>query len=100
MQDIIVGWIVWVFAHFPFFAPVLGVLALAAPIQAVMKLAMTFLHDVVKVTPSQYDDNLLASWEQSKFYTVLCYLLDFFARIKLPALPAAAPVAPAEAPKK
>lgn len=77
--------VAWIIAHLPFGAQLSGVFLLMGVARGVFKLATTFLDNVVSITPTKYDDDLLASWEHSKIYTLIAYLLDFFASIKLPA---------------
>lgn len=84
MGELIGQFVIWLLSLSPAMAPILGVLALMGTVRAVMKLVMTFLTEVVKVTPSHYDDELLASWQKSKTYTAVAYLLDWLASIKLP----------------
>lgn len=75
----------WILLHCPWAAPIIGVLFVLQMARPITKLTMTFLHDITKMTPSHYDDDLLASWEASKVYTAFCYILDVVASIKLPA---------------
>lgn len=75
----------WIIGLHPAGAGVLATLALVGTLRTVNKLLFTFLREVVKVTDSQYDDNLLAQVEKSKVYATVSYLLDWFASIKLPA---------------
>lgn len=74
----------WILLHFPWAAPFVTVFAVMGVLRLMLKPAMLFLHDIAKLTPSQYDDNLLAQWENSKAYASLCWILDYVASIKLP----------------
>jgi len=81
----------WFIKTHPALAPLGAVLMLMGTMRSILKPLMTGLHEIAKVTPTQYDDNLLASFENSKAYTALCWVLDFLASVKLPAPSTTAP---------
>lgn len=85
LESIAIDILGWFIKTHPALAPVGAVLMLMGTARSLLKPIMTALHEIVKVTPTQYDDNLLASWENSKGYTALCWVLDFLASVKLPA---------------
>lgn len=80
-------------AKFPWTATVLLVIG---ALRALCKPLFTFLHEVVKVTPSTKDDELLAKVEASQVLKWIVWALDYVASVKL-LHPLAAP--PAQPPK-
>ena len=75
----------WIIGAIPGGANLIVILTLIGTLRTVNKLLFTFLHEAVKATSTQYDDNLLEQLEKSKIYTALAYVLDLVASIKLPA---------------
>lgn len=49
----------------------------------IVKPFFTFLHEVVKVTPSESDDQWLAKVESSRIYKALVWALDWLFSVKL-----------------
>lgn len=82
----------------PVFGPILealagkyGALAQVLMIMGIarlcMKPIMTAIGEVVKVTPSTKDDDLVAKILVSPWYKGVCFALDFILSIKLPQAP-------------
>jgi hypothetical protein len=67
-------------AKYPVIAAVVAYVGIA---RLIFKPLMTFLKEVVAVTPSTKDDELLAKAESSKAYSMLVFALDYFSSIKL-----------------
>jgi hypothetical protein len=84
MESIVAGAISWLL-HLPHMAPILAALMLLQIAALAIKPIMTCLNQIVKITPTAYDDNLLDQFQKSKAYTIAAYLLDWVLRIKLPA---------------
>jgi len=63
---------------------VASVLMAIGVLRTINKPLFTFLQVLVGSTPTQKDDEILKSVEQSKAYTYLCFVLDYFASVKLP----------------
>lgn len=59
------------------------VLAVVAACRLLLKPLFTFLHEVVKVTPSQKDDVLLAKVEASRVFRWVVFALDYLLSIRL-----------------
>lgn len=76
--------LLWIIQLHPAAAPVMGLFSVMGAARAINKPLFTFLHEMVKATATQYDDNLLEQVEKSKSYTGLCYLLDWLGSVKLP----------------
>lgn len=67
-------------ARYPWLATVLAVVAAC---RLLLKPLFTFLHEVVKVTPSQKDDLLLARVEDSRAFRWVVFALDYLFSIRL-----------------
>ncbi len=52
-------------------------------LRAVFKPVMTAVEAVVRATPGQYDDQLLARAEASAGYRTVCWLIDYLASVKV-----------------
>lgn len=61
-----------------------SVLMLMGVLRAVFKPLMSLLHAYVEATPSEKDNELLKKIMDSKAYSVIQYILDYTASIKLP----------------
>ena len=61
----------------------IAALSLIGVLRVIFKPAMTFLHSVVKATPSTKDDEWLTKVEGSVWLSWLVWALDLFASIKL-----------------
>jgi len=89
------NFIVWLIGLSPAMAPLVGILAAMGTLRTINKIVFTALNDIAQLTPTKYDDDLLANFEKSKVYVAFCYLLDFFASVKLPMKNPSDPAPPA-----
>lgn len=67
--------------QYPILASVFMVIGV---LRAVNKPLFTFLRVVVEATPTAADDEILVKVETSKAYQYFCFILDYFASVKMP----------------
>ncbi len=60
------------------------IIMIIGTLRLIMKPLMSFLHQLVAITPGTGDDQLLDEVEHSQIYTTFMYILDWFASIKPP----------------
>lgn len=80
-MDQILAFIVALVAQYPAIASVL--LAVGA-LRLINKPLFAILHNVVDLTPSQKDNEILDKVEKSAAYKFFCVVLDYLGSIKLP----------------
>lgn len=65
------------------FPVITTILMVMGTLRAIAKPLSTFVHEVVKATPTAKDDEFVAKIEASKVYSSLHWALDYFTSIKL-----------------
>ena len=63
------------------------VLSIMATLRLLFKPTQAYLKEIILLTSSKRDDELLARFESSKTFRVISTMLDLFASIKLPSKP-------------
>lgn len=81
MEQVISGLIVQFATNYPILTTVM--LALSV-LRTINKPLFSILHSIADVTPYDGDDKALAAVESSPIYASICYVLDWFASVKLP----------------
>lgn len=61
-----------------------SILAIVATLRLVMKPVMTAIHEIVLVTNTKKDDEILGKVESNKIWKAFVFLVDWFASVKLP----------------
>ncbi len=84
MQDLILQFTTWLLAHNPNIAA--GIVVLGT-LRLVMKPIMTALQQIVDVTSTTTDNELLLKVISSPWYKGLTWLLDYVASVKTPQAP-------------
>ena len=82
MSDILNAIMATYGTHLPDWA--IGVLLIVSSLRLIMKPLVTILRVLVKWTPTQSDDSVLAACMNTRTYKVISFLLDLVASIKLP----------------
>lgn len=80
MEEMILKGLAWAMEKSPM---VVGVLASMTIVQSINKLLMTFIGEIVLVTPSNKDNELYQKLLNSNFYKSLVWLIDFTLRLKI-----------------
>lgn len=62
---------------------ILSIAAFMGMARMILKPLMTFLHEVVLVTPSPKDDEILKKVEESRIYKGIIWFLDYVVSLKL-----------------
>jgi uncharacterized membrane protein required for colicin V production len=75
------SWVIAFLGKYPLFATVVVIIGF---LRMIMKPVMTILQAYVKLTPYDSDDKWLESFEQSKSYKLVVYLMDWVLSVKMP----------------
>ncbi len=81
MQDIILNFIMWIVAKNPMVA---SLIVMVGTMRLVMKPIMSALQQVVDLTATKVDDEMLKKVLDSKWYKAISWFLDYVGSIKLP----------------
>ncbi len=84
MEDLFMSFVMWLIAKNP---QVASLLVLMGTLRLVMKPVMSALQEVVDLTVTTKDNELLAKVLNSKWYKALSWLLDYVGSVKLPQAP-------------
>ena len=78
------GWVLGFLSNYPQFGTLLIIIGF---LRLAVKPLMTILQAFVKLTPYDSDDQWLKSFEQSKSYKLIVYMMDWVLSVKLPEKP-------------
>jgi len=82
--NIVGGWVLGFLSNYPQFS---GLIMVIGFLRLAVKPLMTILQAFVKLTPYDSDDQWLKSFEQSKSYKLIVYMMDWVLSVKLPEKP-------------
>ncbi len=80
MEIMLAGFLQGLIEKYPVAMTIISIMGMA---RLIIKPTMVYLHEVVLVTETKKDDEMLAKVEGSKVYKAILFVLDWFTSIKV-----------------
>ena len=80
MEIMLAGFLQGLIEKYPVAMTIISIMGMA---RLIIKPTMVYLHEVVLVTETKKDDEMLAKVEGSKAYKAILFVLDWFTSIKV-----------------